>query len=71
MKQMSARTTKVYLERLRAMSPEQKLFRAFEMSEFTREVFRQGLRKIHPELSESQLHALFLERIGKCYNRKS
>lgn len=59
----------IYLNALRAMGPERRLKRAFELSDFGRELFLQGLRKLHPELSETDLYALFLQRICKCHNR--
>ena len=60
---------KRYIRVLRSMSDEQRLARAFELSEMTRALFRQGLRERHPGLSEEGLHQLYLERLAKCYNR--
>lgn len=37
-----------YLEVLRRMTPEQRLTKAFELSEATRALFRQGLRERFP-----------------------
>ena len=34
-----------YLQVLRSMTPEQRLLKAFEMSAFTKALFREGLRK--------------------------
>jgi hypothetical protein len=59
----------IYLEVLRKMTPEQRLMRAFELSEFTRELFREGLRQRFPEKNESEIHILFLEKMKQCYNR--
>lgn len=58
-----------YLEVLRAMTPEQRLMKAFELSEMTKELFRQGLRDRFPEKSEAELHQLYLERLELCHNR--
>jgi hypothetical protein len=41
-----------YIEVLRRMTPEQRLLKAFELSEFSKALFVEGLRKRHPELSE-------------------
>jgi len=59
----------MYLEMLRRMTPEQRLLKAFELTEFTRQLFRQGLRNSHPELSEEELHTLYLARLEKCHNQ--
>jgi hypothetical protein len=43
----------VQLEILRAMSGEQRLLLAFEMSLFARELAREGVRREHPEWPEA------------------
>jgi hypothetical protein len=58
-----------YLQVLRAMTPEQRLLKAFEMSAFTKALFREGLRKRFPDLSEEAFHKLYLERLALCHNR--
>ena len=58
-----------YLQVLRAMTPQQRLQKAFEMSAFTKALFKQGLRERFPDLSETEFHRLYLERLGKCHNR--
>ena len=58
-----------YLEVLRSMTGEQRLLKALEMSAFTKAIFRDGLRKRYPDLSEEELHALHLERLALCHNR--
>ena len=60
---------KIYLQVLRQMSPEQKLLKAFELTEFTRDLFLHGLRKRFPASSEEDLKKLFLERLDKCHNK--
>jgi hypothetical protein len=59
----------LYIQVLRSMSPEQRLRKAFELSAFVNELFRQGLRKCFPHLSEPELHALYLRRLDLCHNR--
>ena len=59
----------IYIEVLRKMTPEQRLIQAFELSEFTRELFREGLRQRFPEKAEIEIHTLFLEKMQQCYNR--
>jgi hypothetical protein len=58
-----------YLEVLRSMTGEQRLLKAFEMSAFTKAIFREGLRKRFPHLSEEDFHTLFLERLALCHNK--
>jgi hypothetical protein len=58
-----------YLEILRAMTPQERLAKAFELSAFTRKLFLDGLRQRFPEMSQSEIHALYLERLDKCHNR--
>ncbi len=59
----------LYIQILRRMTPEQRLLKAFELSNLSRELFRTGLQKRFPDLTDSELKALFLERLDKCHNR--
>lgn len=45
----------VQLRILRAMSGDQRLLLAFEMSEFARELAKAGIRREHPEWNEAQV----------------
>ena len=58
-----------YLDVLQRMTPEQRIAKAFELSDLTKTLFRQGLRERFPDLPEDQFHALFLERLALCHNR--
>ena len=60
---------KIYIQTLRGMSPEERLSKSFELSEFSKELFLHGLRKRFPELSESSIKKMYLERLDKCHNR--
>jgi hypothetical protein len=60
---------RAYLETLRRMTPEQRLQKAFELSEFTKQLFMVGLRERFPHLGETELRRLYLRRLGKCHNR--
>jgi len=51
------------------MSPEQRLLKAFELSEFARDLFVHGLRKRFPDLPEAEFKELLLRRLDKCHNR--
>lgn len=51
------------------MTPEQRLLKAFELSEFSRQLFSEGLRRRFADLPEAEFHALLLDRLAKCHNR--
>lgn len=59
----------IYIEILRKMSPEQKLIKTFELSQLGKQLFLQGLRQRYPELPETEIRKIYLERIAKCHNR--
>lgn len=60
---------RAYLEVLARMTPEQRIAKAFELSEMTRDLFRQGLRERFPDLPKDRFHVLYLERLALCHNR--
>ncbi|RKX76896.1 MAG: hypothetical protein DRP87_10620 [Spirochaetes bacterium] len=60
---------KIYIQVLRQMSPEKRLIKAFELSEFTRQLFFHGLRKRYPDLSDEEFKKIQLSRLNKCHNR--
>lgn len=52
------------LRRVRGrMTNEQRLEKAFELTETTRQFMRAGLRAANPELNEQQLQKLYVDRI--------
>jgi hypothetical protein len=59
----------VYLGALRAMSPQARLRKAFELSAFARALFRAGLARRFPELSAPELDHLARDRLERCRNR--
>jgi hypothetical protein len=59
----------LYIRALRRMSPEKRLEKAFELTEFSKQLFLHGLHRRFPDLAEKELHDLFLQRLGKCHNR--
>jgi hypothetical protein len=61
----------VYLRALRAMSPQARLRKAFELSAFTRALFRTGLARRFPGLSRVELDRLARKRLERCHNRNS
>ena len=60
---------KIYIQVLRRMTPEQRLLKAFELSEFSKQLFIHGLRKRFPNLSDEEFKKVLLERLDKCHNR--
>ena len=60
---------RLYIETLRRMTPEQRLLKAFELSELGKELFRAGLRRRFPDATSEEFQALFLKRLEKCHNR--
>lgn len=58
-----------HLAVLRAMTPEQRVMKAFELTQVSRDLFRHGLRQRFPALSEEAFHQLYLERLAACHNR--
>lgn len=42
---------------------------AFELSQFTRDLFRQGLSKRFPGLLGEEFQNLYLEHLNKCHNQ--
>lgn len=48
---------------LREMSPEKKLEKAFELTELTRQTMRAGIRDDHPEATEEEIQAMYVDRL--------
>ncbi len=60
---------RIYIQVLREMSPEKRLLKAFELSEFANQLFIYGLHKRFPNLSDEGFKKKLLERLDKCHNR--
>lgn len=60
---------KIYIKVLRQMSPEKRLLKAFELSEFAKQLFICGLRKRFSDISDKDFKKLLLKRLDKCHNR--
>lgn len=58
-----------YIEVLRRLPPERRLLKSFELSEYSRALFRTGLRRRYPGISEEEFQGVFLERLAQCHNR--
>ena len=58
-----------YLEILRAMTPQQRLEKAIELTETGRSLMLQGLQISFPDRSEEEIRRMYLERLENCLNR--
>ena len=56
---------KKYIQVLRRMTPEERLLKAFELSEFSKQRFVHRLRKRFPHLDEKEIKKLLLKRLEK------
>lgn len=59
----------LYLRVLARMTPDERLRKALELSQMTKDLFRHGLRKRFPDLDDEELKRIYLERMAKCHNR--
>ncbi len=70
MEKLASDASEAYrLEVLRAMTPEARLAQAFELSELTRRLFEQGLRRRFADLGDEDFRALLRARLDLCHNR--
>lgn len=60
-----------YLQALSRLTPEQRLLKAFELTDLSRQIFRDGLRARFPQAADDELQSLYLERLALCHNRRS
>ena len=58
-----------YLRTLAAMSPEERISKAFELSAWSRDLFMAGLRERFPQMGPEQLRDLYVQRLLKCHSR--
>ena len=58
-----------YIQSLREMTEEERLLRAFEMTESALDTFRDNLRELFPDLSEHDFNVLYRKRLDLCHNR--
>jgi hypothetical protein len=60
---------KRYVEILRTLTPEERVVQAFALTELVREALKSGLRRRFPEMTDAELHLLYLSRLETCHNR--
>jgi hypothetical protein len=59
----------VVVRALQAMTPDQRLRKAMELSRMARDLLWEGLCQTRPDLDDAQRRALFLERLARCHNQ--
>ena len=69
MKLRDSDSASLYRKILQKMTPEQRLLKAFELSEFTKQLFKCGLKKRYPDLDEKEFQKIFISEFIKCHNR--
>lgn len=58
-----------YLEIMQGMTGGQRMEKAFELTAMSRSLFRTGLRNRFPDLSEQELHQVYLRLLETCHNQ--
>ena len=58
----------LYYDILERMTPSQRLEKAMELSDLTKELFRAGLKDRFPDASREELHRIFLQELALCHN---
>ncbi|OHD14030.1 MAG: hypothetical protein A2086_06295 [Spirochaetes bacterium GWD1_27_9] len=58
----------IYYKILKNMTPEQKLLKSFELSEYSKQLCLAGLRQKYPDLSETEIKKIYLKIVEKCHN---
>jgi hypothetical protein len=60
-----------YLAIVRAMTPAQRLEKSFELTEYSRQLMKDGIRRRNPGATEQQVHHIFVDRLLKCHRQTS
>lgn len=58
-----------YYETLSGMTGEERVRKAFELTEMARRATLDGIRSQHPDADEETIRRLYLERLSRCHNR--
>jgi hypothetical protein len=58
-----------YLRAQAALGPSGQALRGLRMSAEARRLMKESLRRLHPALTEADLHALFLRALSRCQNQ--
>lgn len=60
---------RLYIESLRAMTPAERVEKAFELSDLTHDLLKAGLSERFPDKTPEELHDLYIERLERCRRR--
>lgn len=64
----SGREALAVMERIaRSQTGSQRIAKAIELTEITRRIMRDGIRAMHPEASESEIQAMYVDRLLSCH----
>ena len=58
-----------YIRVLRAMTSEERVRKAFELTDFVKATLRSGVQQQFPLASEEERQRIFLARLDRCHNR--
>lgn len=59
---------RIYLQALARMSPSERLLKAFELSDMTKQLLKEGIDRRFPGKCEAELHGIYLKRLERCHN---
>ncbi len=59
----------VYINILKKMSPQQRLLKSFELTEFGKTLLLEGLKVKYSCLGDKEIRKIYIERLIKCHNR--
>ena len=68
METMDKQTHREYIKILKKMTPQQRLFRAMELSDLTKSLFITGLKLRYPDYTEDEIKNIYIEKISRCRN---
>ena len=61
----------LYVEALRRMTPEQRLLKAFELTDQSHELLRAGIRWRFPDVAPGEQRRIYLEQLERCRSRRT
>lgn len=58
-----------YIRALQAMTPDERVRKAFELSDFVKATLRSGIHEQFPLATDDERQRIFLARLDRCHNR--